>query len=293
MPLVSGVRLWKSFSYSEVGVSLNWKYSNCGEARGRVSCRLAEDRERERGRGGTHLGAGHGLPALGREVLDDLLEDGPRVGVHALLGLWVEEGAQEERDRRRGVGAAVRLEVDARDEVAVAVGEVGNGQLGLVRLVVKVPAVHDRAEAEACAGRGMPGQPHGARGARAQDGREEERTVLCGREELVLGHDLAAQDAVNVDDCRERAGQRSKRLGVEGRRVSEDALATWTRSSSLRRSGRVSRVTVAVMVAVGRVGEAMGTRSAACGRRKGEVSSNLAVPTRDCSCCSIARWSCR
>ena len=82
------------------------------------------------------------------------------------------EGDEEEGDIVLPGDAAEGGQVGDSDQVAVAVPLVGDAEFLEVGLVVHVPAKHDAAEAKA---------------------------IFCYGQELLLGHQLAAQHTIHVD----------------------------------------------------------------------------------------------
>lgn len=142
------------------------------------------------------LCAGHGAVAIVPELVDGAPQQAARAGVQRGVRVRVVERDEEEGHVVLPGDAAERRQVRHGDQVAVAVLLVGHAQLAEVRLVVHVPPEHDAAEPE---------------------------PVGRDREELLLGHQLAAQHPVHVDAgdldgdiVLEQLGQRCDGHGLVG-----------------------------------------------------------------------------
>lgn len=142
------------------------------------------------------LGARHGAIAAVLELVDGAPQQTPGARVQRVVRVRVVERDEEEGHVVLPGNAAEGRQVRDGNQVAVAVFLVGDAQLAEVGLVVHVPAEDDAAEAKA---------------------------VFCNGQELLLGHQLAAQHAVDVeagdldgDIVLEELGQRLERHGLVG-----------------------------------------------------------------------------
>jgi hypothetical protein len=82
--------------------------------------------ENDAGKRTTYLSSSHRLQADLSKSVHSLLQQRPRASMETLSRLGVFESDEEKGEVGLGRRAAVRVEVDAGDEVAVAVCEVGD-----------------------------------------------------------------------------------------------------------------------------------------------------------------------
>lgn len=114
----------------------------------------------------------HGTPAIGGQLVKLFLEQLARASAQRLVRVWVEEADEEERRVVFPRYSAEGLEVWNSNEVPVAILLVADSQLFEVGLVVHVPTEDDGAEAKASFSYG---------------------------EKLLLGDQLATQDAIDIN----------------------------------------------------------------------------------------------
>lgn len=133
-----------------------------------------------------NLTSGHGTHSLRLQLIDRPLQQRPGAGAYALLGVGIKEADEKEGYVVLPGDAPVGGEVGHGNDVAIAILGVADLELLEVGLVVHVPAKDDGAEAKAS---------------------------LSDGEELGLGHQLAAQNAIDVNTADLDGGVILEQLG--------------------------------------------------------------------------------